>query len=125
MMKDVSSQRGDQNRGKDAHGGKPSARARKNQEAKSATRTDWDRLRVASDSEIRAGIDADADVHATDEAFWHSAKVVWPASKQLVTMRLDADLLEWLRQERGYQTRINAILRSYMDAHKKESDVRS
>lgn len=41
--------------------------------------------------------------------------------KQLVTMRLDADLLEWLRQERGYQTRINAILRSYMDAHKKRA----
>jgi BrnA antitoxin of type II toxin-antitoxin system len=34
-----------------------------------------------------------------------------------VTMRLDADLLEWLRRERGYQTRINAILRAYMNAH--------
>jgi uncharacterized protein (DUF4415 family) len=32
-------------------------------------------------------------------------------------MRLDADLLAWFRQERGYQTRINAILRAYMKAH--------
>jgi len=32
-------------------------------------------------------------------------------------MRLDADLLRWFRRERGYQTRINAILRAYMQAH--------
>ena len=30
---------------------------------------------------------------------------------------LDADLLEWFRQEKGYQTKINAILRAYMMAH--------
>jgi uncharacterized protein (DUF4415 family) len=42
---------------------------------------------------------------------------VMPAPKEIVTMRLDADLLRWLRQERGYQTRINAILRAYMKAH--------
>jgi uncharacterized protein (DUF4415 family) len=33
-------------------------------------------------------------------------------------MRLDADLLKWLRQQKGYQTRINAVLRTYMDAQK-------
>jgi uncharacterized protein (DUF4415 family) len=33
-----------------------------------------------------------------------------------VTIRLDADLLEWFRAERGYQTRINAILRAYVTA---------
>jgi hypothetical protein len=32
-------------------------------------------------------------------------------------MRPDADLLAWFRSERGYQTRINAILRAYMNAH--------
>lgn len=32
--------------------------------------------------------------------------------------RLDADLLRWFRRERGYQTRINAILRAYMQAHR-------
>jgi uncharacterized protein (DUF4415 family) len=35
-----------------------------------------------------------------------------------MTIRVDADVLEWFRKEgRGYQTRINAILRSYMRAH--------
>jgi uncharacterized protein (DUF4415 family) len=33
-------------------------------------------------------------------------------------MRLDAFLLAWFRQEKGYQTRINSILRAYMDAQK-------
>jgi uncharacterized protein (DUF4415 family) len=40
-----------------------------------------------------------------------------PTPKEIVTMRLDADLLRWFRQQRGYQTRINAILRAYMQAH--------
>ena len=37
-----------------------------------------------------------------------------------VTMRLDADLLEWFRADdaRGYQTRINAALRDYVERHK-------
>ena len=45
----------------------------------------------------------------TDAQFWKTAEVVMPARKQIVTMRLDADLLRWFRRERGYQTRINAI----------------
>ena len=77
-----------------------------------------------SDAEIHAGIEADPDAHPTDEAFWHNAKVVLPSRKEVVTMRLDADLLAWFRQQRGYQTRINAILRSYMKAHASEARPR-
>jgi len=73
-----------------------------------------------SDTEIRKGIAADPDTHATDKKFWKNAQVVWPVRKQIVTMRLDADLLRWFRQQRGYQTRINAILRAYMSAHTSE-----
>lgn len=79
--------------------------------------TDWGKLRRMSAGAIRKGIAADPDAHATDEEFWKSAKVVMPVPKEIVTMRLDADLLRWLRQQRGYQTRINAILRAYMQAH--------
>ena len=70
-----------------------------------------------SDSAIRKGIAADPDAQATDGQFWKTAKVVMPTPKEIVTMRLDADLLRWFRQQRGYQTRINAILRAYMQAH--------
>ncbi len=80
--------------------------------------TDWGRLRRMSPDRIRRGIAADPDAHATDEEFWKSAKVVMPVPKEIVTMRLDADLLRWFRQQRGYQTRVNAILRAYMQAQK-------
>ena len=78
--------------------------------------TEWERIRSLKPASIRQGILADADANATDEAFWKGAKVVLPTRKTVVTMRLDADLLEWFRQQRGYQTRINAILRAYMKA---------
>lgn len=78
--------------------------------------TDWNRLRQLDAAELRAAIDADPDAHATDEAFWKNARVVWPRRKETVTIRLDADLVDWLRTKPGYQTRINAILRTYMKA---------
>jgi hypothetical protein len=70
---------------KDANTGKTS-------KTKAPRSTDWGRLRHMSDAEIRKGIAPDPDVHATDERFWKHAKVVWPVPKQIVTMRLDADL---------------------------------
>lgn len=88
--------------------------------AKQTTGTDWDRLRSMSDAEVHAAIEADPDVRPTDEEFWKDAKVVMPRRKEVVTMRLDSDLLEWFRQHPGYQTRINAILRTFMKAHKKD-----
>jgi uncharacterized protein (DUF4415 family) len=78
--------------------------------------TDWKRLRTMTDEEVHAAITADPDIRPTDEAFWKKATVVMPRRKETVTMRLDADLLEWFRRERGYQTKINAILRAYMNA---------
>jgi uncharacterized protein (DUF4415 family) len=78
--------------------------------------TDWNKLRRLSEVQLRHGVDADPEVRPTDEAFWKDAKVVWPVRKSIVTMRLDTDLLAWFRQQRGYQTRINAILRAYMKA---------
>ncbi len=70
-----------------------------------------------TDAKIRQGILSDPEARPTDAEFWKGAKVVWPSRKAIVTMRLDKDLLEWFRRERGYQTRINAILRAYMTAH--------
>jgi uncharacterized protein (DUF4415 family) len=63
------------------------------------------------------GVAADPDIRPTDESFWKDARVVMPKRKETLTMRLDADLLAWFRRERGYQTRINAILRAYMNPH--------
>ena len=82
--------------------------------------TNWNKLRSLSPTAIREGIRSDPDARGTDEAFWKEAKIVLPTRKAVVTMRLDADLLEWFRQQRGYQTRINAILRAYMKAQASE-----
>jgi len=79
--------------------------------------TDWDRLRGMSDAAIHAAIESDPETMPTDEGFWKNAAVVLPRRKEVVTMRLDADVLEWFRKERGYQTRINAILQAYMKSH--------
>jgi uncharacterized protein (DUF4415 family) len=78
--------------------------------------TDWNKLRRMTPADIRRGILADPNAHPTNEAFWKNARVVMPVPKEIVTMRLDADLLRWFRQHPGYQTRINAILRAYMNA---------
>ena len=86
--------------------------------SKDKPRTDWRRVHGLSDDEVHAAVLDDPDVTPTDEAFWANAHVVMPHRKQSVTIRLDADLLDWFRGERGYQTRINAILRSYMNAHR-------
>ena len=39
--------------------------------------------------------------------------------KEQLTLRIDSDVLEWFRRQgQGYQTKINALLRAYMEAHK-------
>jgi len=80
--------------------------------------TDWKRLLSLTDKEIRSAVEADPEARPTDANFWKKAKVTLPQPKQTVTIRLDADLLGWLRRQKGYQTRINAVLRTYMEAHK-------
>jgi uncharacterized protein (DUF4415 family) len=84
---------------------------------KTEPETDWKRLRTMTDEQVHTAVANDPDIRPTDESFWAEARVVMPKRKETVTMRLDADLLTWFRRKRGYQTRINAILRAYMNAH--------
>lgn len=53
-------------------------------------------------------------------SFWDDAVVVYPETKQPISLRLDADVLDWFRK-RGprYQSRMNAVLRAYMKASQK------
>ena len=77
------------------------------------SRTDWEKLEKVSDDKIDT-----TDVPELDEAFFRNAKVRLPAGKQLVSLRIDRDVLDWFKQQgKGYQTRINAILRAYVQAH--------
>ena len=59
------------------------------------------------------------DIPELDDFFWKNAKLVLPGEKSLIPIRLDDDILQWFRsQGKGYQTKINAVLRSYVEAHR-------
>jgi uncharacterized protein (DUF4415 family) len=63
----------------------------------------------------------DAPQLELDEAFWCRARVVVPPGKKSVHLRVDADVLAWFKaQGRGHLTRMNAVLRSYMEAHRQD-----
>jgi uncharacterized protein (DUF4415 family) len=56
-----------------------------------------------------------SDIPPLGDEFFAKAKQAWPPAKQQVTIRVDSDVLEWLRTHgRGYQTRINRILPAAM-----------
>ena len=58
-----------------------------------------------------------SDIPPLDRTFLKKATTPWPPVKRQLTIRLDADVLAWLKgQGKGYQTRINRILRVVMEA---------
>lgn len=79
---------------------------------KTASETDFSRLARLKDSEIDY-----SDIPELDEAFFRNAKVVLQEPKAAVSIRLDKDVLTWFkRQGSGYQTKINAVLKTYVKA---------
>ena len=83
------------------------------------SRTDWARVKATQDS----AIDFSDSPELTPDAFARAVVrrgLRTVMGKTQLTLRLDADVLDWFRaQGRGYQTRINALLRAYRDAHRK------
>ena len=58
-----------------------------------------------------------SDIPALDRKFLKKATTAWPPEKKQLTIRLDADVLDWLKAHgKGYQTRINRILRVVMES---------
>jgi len=81
--------------------------------SKKRSKTNWNKVKVQSDSDIDT-----SEIPALDPDFFKSAILRMPSKKASITVRLDTDVLEWFRnQGKGYQTRINAILRAYMEGH--------
>jgi len=57
------------------------------------------------------------DIPELGEDFFRNAKLWVPKTKKMVSIRLDEDVLVWFKQQgRGYQTKINEILKMYMKA---------
>lgn len=85
-------------------------------------RTDLERVRRLTDEEITAAAKDDPDTFIPDAQWWKDARVVSPRlRKRQVTLRLDQDVLDWFRdQGKGYQSKINAVLRSFVEAHRND-----
>ena len=63
-----------------------------------------------------------SDIPPLGEEFFSKAKQAWPPAKEQLTIRLESDVLKWLKANgRGYQTRINRILRAAMESQGTEA----
>lgn len=82
------------------------------------SRADWKRVDALKDGKI----DFSDAAELTPEMFARAVvrRGLKPvARKKLLTLRIDSDVVEWYRsQGSGYQTRINALLRAYMEERK-------
>ena len=77
-------------------------------------KTDYRRLRRMTDQDIANAAARDKDAARLD-IDWSSAEVVVPEAKQAISIRLDRDIVEFFKGTGpGYQTKINAVLRSYV-----------
>jgi uncharacterized protein (DUF4415 family) len=81
-------------------------------------KTDWKRLEHLGDTAIRKAAKADPDAAPVASSEWfRRAKLLEPRPKMPISMRLDEDIVKWFRARgRGYQTRINAVLRAYVES---------
>ncbi len=82
-------------------------------------RSDWDRVKKMSDEEIEQAVAEDPDAGILPENWPEGVEIGMPQAKERITVRLDADVLDWFKsQGKGYQTRINAVLKAYVDSQK-------
>jgi len=84
------------------------------QRARGETRSDWARARAMTPAEIEQDIASDPD-EAGMVVDWDNVSIELPKPKADLHMRVDRDVLDWFKRHgKGYQTRINAVLRSYV-----------
>lgn len=85
------------------------------------SRTNWNKVDEMTEAELEASIAADPDdVH--DALDWTKAIKDLPPPKQPLKLRIDADVLAWFRATgRGYQTRMNNVLRAFVESRNAQS----
>ena len=74
--------------------------------------------------EIKAIQDKEIDyseIPEADESFWQRVELQMPQPKKGIYIRLDTDIIDWLKSKgKGYQTRMNAMLRELMRSEKEQ-----
>ena len=79
------------------------------------TLSDWGKAAGMTKAEIEASVASDTD-EADMVMDWANTTVELPLPKAVLNMRIDREVLDYFRQTgKGYQSRINAVLRSYVE----------
>jgi uncharacterized protein (DUF4415 family) len=82
------------------------------------SQTDIGRLSRMTDSEIEKWSQEDEDHPELDDHFWANADIA-PRGKTAISIKLDSDILGWFKSHgKGYQTRMNEVLRIYVASQK-------
>jgi uncharacterized DUF497 family protein len=83
-------------------------------------KTDWARVDAMSGHEIAAAAKADPDAAPIlDKEWFRTAKLILPERKVPISLRMDREVVEWFKARgRRYQSRINAVLKAYVHAHR-------
>lgn len=90
-------------------------------ENKKPTKTDLKALDALKDRDIDY-----SDIPELDEEFFANAEIIEPQKKQSVTIRYDKEIIDYFKESvgQGYQTKINAVLKAYVQAHLKSQNRR-
>jgi uncharacterized protein (DUF4415 family) len=84
-------------------------------------KTDWAKLAKLTDEEIEAAMAKDPAWAGFKDVDWSEAVLVIPPRKKAISIRVDEDVLDFFKREgAGYQRRMNAVLRSYMQQRRKK-----
>lgn len=86
-------------------------------------KSDWARVKKLSESELEKSIasDADSDISVDWSKAFKGLPPIdnMPWEKEKISVRVDKDILDWFRKHgKGYQTRINQVLRTFVDTQR-------
>lgn len=82
-------------------------------------KTDWARVDALTEKDIEDAVGGDPDAVPLD-IDWSKAELIVPPRKKAISIRIDEDVIDYFKQEgEGYQRRINAVLRSFMNQTRK------
>lgn len=81
------------------------------------TAVDWSRFDNTTDADIEAAVRSDPDAAPLVDLDWFAtARVVEPPTKTAINIRIDRDVLEWFKASSNrYQSKMNAVLRAFME----------
>lgn len=80
-------------------------------------KTDWKRLDRQTSAQVEDIAASDREGAPMSDTEWARAEIVRP-EKVAVGIKLDSDVLDWFKdQGKGYQTRINTVLRRFYEVH--------